>query len=210
MLLSVFVAVGLVVLDRPSLDAQGTDAGSIVGAWSLNRDASDPPREELGPGGQGRGRAGGAGGGRRGGGAGGPGGGFGRGGRGGGFGGRGNPEDMERRVDAMRAILQPAERLTITRTDSMVIVTTGDGTTTRLAPDGSRVKDESTGIERRSRWEGTRLVTEISGAGPGRISETYAVDPATGQLIVTLQLPGRGNAQADAPRTLRRVYEPQH
>jgi hypothetical protein len=212
-LLSLLAAAGLVVFDGSSLDAQPADAGSIVGAWSLNREASDQPRQ--GPGADGRGRDAGAGrgGGRRGGGPGGPGGGFGRGGGRGGFGGRGggaaSPEDLERRVEGMRAILQPADRLTITRTESMVIVTTGDGVTTRLAPDGSKVKDESTGIERRTRWEGTRLVTEISGAGSGRITESYAVDASTGRLIVTLQLPERRNAQADTPQTLRRVYDPQ-
>lgn len=212
-LLALLVAAGLVASDGSSLEAQATDAGSIVGAWALNREASDQPREGLGADGRGRDGGAGRGGGRRGGGPGGPGGGFGRGGGRGGFGGRGGraagPEDRERRVEAMRAILQPADRLTITRTESMVIITTGEGVTTRLAPDGSKVKDESTGIERRTRWEGARLVTEISGAGPGRITESYAVDASTGRLVVTLQLPERRNAQADTPQPLRRVYDPQ-
>lgn len=118
-------------------------------------------------------------------------------------------EALERRIEAMRAIVRPAERLTITRTPSMVIITNEEGSTTRLAPDGSRVKDESTGIERRSRWDGATLVTEITGVQGGRITETYAADPTTGQLIVTLQLPPRRNSDDKTGQTLRRVYEPQ-
>ncbi len=46
-------------------------------------------------------------------------------------------------MDAMRDLLEAPERMTITRTESMVIITTGDGRTTRLATDNSKVKDES-------------------------------------------------------------------
>lgn len=112
---------------------------------------------------------------------------------------------MRRGIEAMRAILEPAERLTIVRTESMVIVTSDHGVTTRLSPDNSRVKDASTGIERRSRWADGRLVTDIRGAGPGRIVETYGYDAELRQLVVELTLErGRGGA---GPRTLRRVYE---
>jgi len=127
---------------------------------------------------------------------------------------------MQRRMDAVRAIVEPADRLTIVRTDSMVIVTTGDGRTTRLAPDNSKIKDGASGVERRSRWEGDRLVTDISGLGRGKATETYAVDPQTHQLVVTFDLQGAGGDAERAgtpdgrggmpgmrvPR--RRVYDP--
>lgn len=90
----------------------------------------------------------------------------------------------------------------------MVIVVTDDGTTTRLVPDQSRIKDESTGIERRTRWDGPRLSTEVTGIGRGRITETHAIDAATGQLVVTLQLPPRPDNDEKTGRTLRRVYDP--
>jgi hypothetical protein len=76
-----------------------------------------------------------------------------------------------------------------------VIVTTGDGRTTRMATDGSKVKDDSTGIERRTRWQGDKLVSEISGAESAKITETYTVDPDSHQLTVTLQTEG-GNRQS--------------
>lgn len=201
--------------------AQPARPQSIVGVWTLNADKTDTdpaPPEGGEPEGRGRGGRGGPGGGPGGpGGQGGPGGGGfgggfggGRGGGGAGRGGRGNPEDMQRRRDALRDIMEAPARMTITRTESMVIITTGDGRTTRLATDGSKVKDESTGFERKTRWDGEKLVSEISGAGRGKIVETYSVAPESNQLVIALQLDGgngRQGGQAGGPR--RRVYDPQ-
>jgi hypothetical protein len=200
----------LCVLVAGHAPAAQTQPQSIVGAWTLNKDKSDtpPPDGANGGGRDGAGQPGGGGGGRRGGGGGGGGGrggfgggfgGGGRGGNGGGGGGRGNPEDMQRRMAAMRDILQAADRLTITRTESMVIVTTGDGRTTRMATDGSKVKDDSTGIERRTHWDGDRLVSEISGAGPGKITETYALDAESHQLVVSQQMDGASRPSQRGP-----------
>ena len=87
----------------------------------------------------------------------------------------------------------------------MVIITTGDGRTTRLSPDGSKIKDQSTGIERRTRWEGDRLIDEISGAGRGKIIETYARDPETHELVVTVQVEGGEGLAGDAGRRAPRL-----
>lgn len=182
---------------------------AIVGAWVLNKDLSDqPPAPPEGGGdrerGRGRGPGGGPGGGGPGGGGFGGGGGRGGGGGFGGGGGRGGPgggrgmdrEEMERRMNAVRDVVMPAERLTITSTDSMVIVTTGDGRTTRLATDNSKIKEIGSGIERKTRWDGEKLVTEISGLGRGKATETYAIDPDTHQLIVTFDM-GQDAARKD-------------
>jgi hypothetical protein len=177
--------------------AQSTPApASIVGAWTLNKDLSDAQGATAQRGDRGdRGGRGGGGGGRRGGGGygggGRRGGGFGGGG-GGGFGGgggagaRGNPDDMRRMRDAMQEIMEAPDRMTITRSESMVIITTGDGRTTRLSTDNKKVKDDSTGIERKSRWDKDQLVSEISNAGPNKITQTFAVNPDSHQLSVTL------------------------
>lgn len=206
----IFAAVAACALIAPQVPVLAQSATApIDGVWYLTRERSDlrPPQDDSAP--QGRGRFGGGAGGGRG--RGGTGGGLGRGGFGGGMGPRGggpgarDPEEMRRRFEAMRGILEPAERLTIVRTESMVIVTSDRGLTTRLAPDGSKVKDASTGIERRTRWESAKLVSEISGAGPGRITETYSLDPESKRLFVDLRMEGgRGGAE---PRTVRRVYE---
>ena len=196
----------------PLLAEQADKAASFDGVWSLNAEASDglgragqdDPDGPPAPG-RGAGRSGGVG---RGGGRGGFGGGAGRGGgRPGGRGGA-DRDQIARRLNAMRDIVRPAARLTISHTASMVIVVTDDGTTTRLVPDNSRVKDESTGVERRTRWQEARLTTELTGIGRGRITETYAIDAATGQLVVTLQLPPRPDSDEKTGRTLRRVYDP--
>jgi len=175
---------------------------SLVGAWTLNHDLSDKPQDRSGGDGREAGQDG-----RRGGGFGG-----GRGRRGGGFGGGGfggrngadgrSPEDVQRMRSALRDEMQAPEHLTITQSGTTVIMTAGDGRTTRLSTDGRKIKDESTNSERKTAWEAGKLVSEIKGLGQGKITETYEVDAERRQLRVTLQI--------EAPQrktTLNRVYD---
>jgi hypothetical protein len=129
-------------------------------------------------------------------------GGFGRGGGRGGPGGA-DPDEMRRRIQAMRDILDAPERLTIAQTDSLVIITTGDGRTTRLSPDGKKIKDESTGFERKTRRDNGHLVSEITG-GQSKIVETYAVDAEHHRLTVTLQI---DNPRMPNGGVVHRVYD---
>jgi hypothetical protein len=195
---------------------------AIAGAWTLNNDLSDQPGRDQ--------RDGGTDGGRRAGGGRGPGGGGGRrggGGFGGGWGGRGggqgagatmNPDDMARmRCDARPD--QPPSHLTIVETDSMIVMTSADGRTTRLAPDGKKVTDDNTGIERKTKWDGEKLVTEVSGLGPmGKATQTIAADPENHQLRIVLQMEGgramggrqgaaSNSATASGARTITHVYD---
>jgi hypothetical protein len=177
-----------------------TDLASIVGAWTLNKDLSQSsPERPQGDDQRGRGGFGG----RRGGG----GGEFGRGRSGGGFsGGRGASSEQRRRTEAVRAIMETPERLTITRTESLVIITAGDGRTTRLSLDGKKIKDDSTGIERKTKWDGSKLVTDITGAGPGKITETYTIDQEHDRLNVTVQTE---NSKGPNGGGVHRVYDRQ-
>jgi hypothetical protein len=173
---------------------------SIVGSWTLNKGASD-----LGAAAEGRegndgedGRRGG-GGRRRGGGLGG--GGF---GRGGGFGNQQAPQNqeaMQKMRDALRDELQAPDHMTIVSSDTTIIITMKDGRTTRLATDGKKVKDDSTGISRTTKWDAGKLASEINGLGRGKITETYSVDADAKQLRVKLDV--------DGPRktTQTRVYD---
>ena len=176
----------------------------LVGAWTLNKDLSDGPaertREGGGTGERGRRGGGGGGGGRRGGFG---GGGFGGGGRGGGAANRPpmDPEEMARMRDAIRDIMTAAPHLTVVQTDSMVIVTSGEGRTTRLSADGKKIKDESTKIERKTHWDGAKLVSEISGLPNGKVVETFAVDPESHQLHITMQREGKDT------RTVTWIYD---
>ena len=146
----VITLIGLWLSAESRAQAPAPDsAGSIVGAWTLNKDLSDRPQDREADREDRQG-------GRRSGGFGRGGGGFGRGGLGrGGGGDRGggapSPEDMAKMRDALRDIMNPPDRLTITQTDHMVIMTTGDGRTTRLSTDGKTIKDESTKIERKTK-----------------------------------------------------------
>jgi hypothetical protein len=164
---------------------------AIVGAWTLNKSASElaQPGDNNGRDGDNAGRRGdgsGFGGGRRR-------GGFG----GGGFGGGGvngqQPQDREaaqRMRDALRQEMQAPDHMTVVLSGTTVIITTPDGHTTRLATDGSKVKDESTGIERKTKWDGAKLVSEVNGLGRGKITETYSVDTDAKQLRIKLDVDG--------------------
>ena len=174
----------------------------LAGAWTLNKDASQlaPPRDDNGEGrdGDNVGRNGGVGGRRRGGGGFG-GGGFGRGG--GGVNGQQQRDAAQRMRDAMRHELQAPDHMTIVSSDTTIIITTPDGHTTRLAPDGKKIKDESTGIERKTKWDAGKLVSEVTGLGRGKITETYSVDAEAKQLHVTLDIDGPRKASQS------RVYD---
>jgi hypothetical protein len=183
---------------------------AIAGAWTRNAELSDKPagRGEQGTdSGRGdSGRRGDGGGRRRGGGGGGFGGGFGRGGGmgRGGDAGRGNPEEMMRMRDALRDITAPSDHLTITQTESMVVVTGADGRTTRLSPDGKKIKDDNTKVERKTRWDGNKLVSEISGLGRGKMTQTFAVDPEAKQLRISVVMEG---GRSGEPRTITQVFD---
>jgi hypothetical protein len=107
---------------------------------------------------------------------------------------------------AMREVMEAPDRLTITRSEAMVIVTGGDGRTTRLMTDGKAVKEDSTKIERKTRWNGDKLVSEISGLGRGKITETYLSDPEQHRLTVTLVIENARSTDGK-PRTMTRIYD---
>jgi hypothetical protein len=201
LLAPVLVIVLAAAIVMPQAQTSPTSAPpSLVGAWTLNRDLSDKPEDRAGgdgrEGGRDGRRGGGFGGGRR------RGGGLGRGGFGGGGTEGRNAEDVQRLRNALRDVMQAPEHLTITQSNTTVIMTAGDGRTTRLSTDGRKIKDESTNVERKTTWEAGKLVSEISGLGPGKITETYSVDAERKQLHVTLQIDG-----PQRKTTVNRVYD---
>jgi hypothetical protein len=194
LLLSILIFVNFWPETESRPHAQTADSRALVGAWTLNKDLSERVADNRAA----EGRDGGDRGARRG----------GRSGSGGGFGRRGSRgagidrEEMARRREALREILNPPDHLTIVQTDNMIVMTGPDGRTTRLSPDGKAVTDESTKISRKTRWDAGRLLSEISGFGSGRITETYSVDPAHQQLRLVVQL-----KDVRRPATSTYVYE---
>ena len=201
-----FVIVMSTAIAAPYAETPATSQPSLVGGWTLNKDLSDVAPGQSGDEGRengqnGRHGGGGGGGHRRGG-----GGGCGGGGFGGGSGGSGttavNQEDAQRMRNAIRDEMEAPGHLIITQSAATVILTAGDGRTTRLSTDGKKIKDESTKVERKTSWDAGKLVSEIEGLGRGKITETYTVDAEKKQLHVSLAI--------DAPQrktTVNRVYD---
>jgi hypothetical protein len=215
-LLAASIVVAAIVAMPPVLRAQATSAKATVsaspslsGGWTLNKDLSDQsaaapstPPDGQGRSGGGGGRGGGFGG-RRG------GGGFGGSGRGGGGasgGGNGsstaNSADAARVREAMRDLMNPPTHWVITQTDTLIIMTDQDGRALRLSPDNKKIKNDDTKTERQTKWDGGKLVSEITGLPVGKITETYSVDQELHQLRLATQI-GDGK-QA---RTLVHVYD---
>ena len=86
-----------------------------------------------------------------------------------------------------------------------IILTEADGRTTRLSTDGKKIKDDNTKIERKTKWDGGKLVSEINGLGPGKMTQTFSVDPEGRQLRVVVVMDAGGRAEA---RTITHVYDP--
>jgi hypothetical protein len=93
--------------------------------------------------------------------------------------------------------------MTIVQTESMIVITARDGRTIRLSPDGKKIKDESTNVERKTRWEEGKLISEISGTA-GKATETYLLNPAQHELLVVLRLESSGSDEN--ARVLHRLY----
>jgi len=193
---------------QTSVQTQTANTASLVGAWTLNKDLTDSQSDSsssTSDQGQQNGYRNGGGGGRRRGGFGGGGFGGGGGGRRGG-GGTGqqtqDPEQAQRMRDALRDLMNPPDHLTIVQTDTMVILTGPDGHTTRLSPDGKKIKDDSTKLERKTKWDAGKLVSEINGLPNGKFTQTFSVDPETHQLKIALQ-----NDNKQRPISASRIYD---
>jgi hypothetical protein len=107
--------------------------------------------------------------------------------------------------EAMRDIANPPDHLVIVDTGSMIVLTGPDGRTLRLSPDGKKIKDENTGIERKTTWVAGKLVSEITGLGPTKIIQNYAVDSERRQLSIVDEFDGGGRGRGQA-RTVTHVY----
>ncbi len=190
-------------------DKPASAVPNLGGRWVFNPELSDDARQKMRearegmPGGGGAGGGYGSGGGMSGRGGGGMGGG-GMGGHGGGMhgGGRGGPGADGR--EALRGVLEGANELTITPTETEVVILEKDGRMRILHPDGKGHKSEGGETEVKARWEGVRLVVETKSERGPRVSETYEVTPDRAKMTLTLRLEG-GSMPAIS---LKRVYEP--
>lgn len=174
-------------------------AGPIAGLWRLNVEQSDNLEDKMREGMGGRMPEGGF-----------PRGGGGRGGprgerRGGGEGGPGGGQrsSMEAFGNAMHPVLQ----ILIKQTDSSMAISDASGQLIAYRVDGKKVTEEQldgSKIETVSRWKDDRFTIERKREGGGEFHETYAIDPVSKKLILTVKFsPFRSGRMIEA----RRIYD---
>lgn len=180
--------------DKPAAAPVAVD---LSGRWTFNRELSDDAREKMR---EGMERGGGPGGGRP------PGGGGGMGGPGGGGrmgpppGGTGGDDDPRQ---AMRAIMEPAEELTIAQTAAEIALEERFGTTRHLHPDGKKYKTDNGASEIKTSWKEGRLIVETKPARGGRVVETWERIPDGSRLIVNVKMEGGFGPGL----SLKRIYD---
>jgi hypothetical protein len=107
----------------------------------------------------------------------------------------------------MQEVMTAPESIAITQKPGQVTFTDADGHLRHYATDGKTEKHQLNAgvVETRTRWNAGELVIETSPTQGVTLVESYTVDPATRQLIVTLQS-GNPGAQGSM-RPVRRVYD---
>jgi hypothetical protein len=193
--------------DRPA--ASGASATpDLTGLWILNEELSEKP-PERGRGGESEGRGGrpprGGGGGM---------GGFGGGGRRGGFpGGEGgnarSREDIERMRAVMEVALRAPGKLTIVRSEAVLVVTDEDGRSVRLTLDGKKNKSTVDGleVETSSKWDDGVLRVERKFKGDMKAVDELSLPTDPRILVMTTKVEGGGTR--GRALTLKRVYDRQ-
>lgn len=204
---------GLAAVQAAAAQApQSISRSGIAGAWALNREKSQIPEPGSTPvdqggardnGGRGRGGFGGRGG------PGGP--------RGGDFGPPGgggpSPEQMQATMNYVRRLMQPSERLIIIVRDASVSMTDADGITVVLdttdKKEQSKAENGLVKLTRKSRWEGSALVSEVDIENGPKITRKYELGLESSELRVTTTMSGGigGRGSSDANRPLLFVYQ---
>ena len=164
---------------------------TILGAWVLNRDESDDPRNRMRDseeqGGYGRRRPGG-----------------GPGGSGAGRVGYGGESESERRK--MHEFLSPPTNMELSMTGAEVDLKDDHDRKRAFMTDGRKLqksKDDNY-MEIAAKWDSNRLVTDEKNPSGGRMSRTFELSPDGRQLYETLNLKlGRNNYET----SIRFVYD---
>jgi hypothetical protein len=175
----------------------------LAGHWIYNVQLSDDAREKMRQGTQG---PGGPGGGRPPMGPGGGGGGAGTGGRAGGGGAMGGPPGTAGADDpreAMGAIMEPAEELTITESGAEVEVDEKFGRLRRLHPDGKKYKTDNGAAEIKASWKDGKLLVETKRTSGASVIESWERAPDGRRLIVSVRLEGGFGPKLE----LKRIYD---
>lgn len=186
------LVLGLLALVPPP--SPTSDAVDLSGRFRLNEAESEDARQKMGQAMEGRRRGGpGMGGPREGRPPGAPGGGRRPGGAEGGVGG----------PDGFATMLHAPKGMTLTHTSAEIAVLEDDGRLRSLHPDGRTYRAEGGSVEVKARWDGARLVVESTSPQRPKLTETWALDPASGKLTIDTSLKSPGRERL----TVRRVYD---
>jgi hypothetical protein len=192
--------------------ASATPQASFAGAWKLNRDESDDPREKLRSAIQDRNQNGNPGGMGRHGGMGG--GGIGMGipgvGTGGGMGRPGNGPGQSSGSDEQHArlfdLIQPPDQIRVAQKEPEIDLTDTDSHTRALFTDGRKLekpKKDALQTQVKARWERQTLITDEKGPNGEKISHSYELSPE-GKFIDTVTLESK---RLNTPIIVRSVYD---
>ena len=174
---------------------------TILGAWKLNRDESDDPRQHTQDSqGSNGGHGGGSGGGPR------VGVGWPGGGGGGGYGGhRGGGESDEQR-QKMHELMTPPRTMSMSMTGAEVDLVDDQSRKRAFMTDGRKLQKskDANYQEIAAKWDGNRLVTDEKDPRGNKMSRTFELSEDGRQLYETLHMTsGRSNT----PTTVRYVYD---
>lgn len=171
---------------------------AILGAWRLNKDESDSPRDSSQQQRGGRGGYGGRGGGGY------PGGGYPGGGGRGGYGNRGGLSEEDRAK--MRELFTPARAISFVMSGAEVDMTDDLDRKRAFMTDGRKLQKskDSSYAEIAAHWEGTRLVTDEKDPRGNKLSRSYELSPGGLQLFETIRLEG---GRSGGGQVIRYVYD---
>jgi hypothetical protein len=173
---------------------------TILGAWKLNRDESDDPRQQTQDSqGSNGGRSGGYGGPRIGVGLPGGGGGLGNGGR------RGSGDSGDQR-QKMHELTTPPSTMSMSMTGAEVDLLDDQSRKRAFMTDGRKLEKskDANYQEIAAKWDGNRLVTEEKDPHGNKMSRTFELSEDGRQLYETLHMTG---GRSNTPVTYRFVYD---
>lgn len=151
----------------------------LTGKWRLNRDLSDEAQKKLDEI---------------------MGGGGGRGGHGAGHGGGVGSDGHAGKDEVLKLIVNAPSQFVLTQDEHKVVLTEPAGRVRTLPTDNRKVQ-QIDGQDVRTKWENSRLVSEIT-VGNAKVTETYERSATTPQLIVTVAVAMQGQQIS-----VRRVYD---
>lgn len=115
--------------------------------------------------------------------------------------------ESEEDREAMRALLQPAEKLTFTQSDGVIHQTDDAYRESTFYMDGRKVKKskDPNHQEFSGKWDEYRFVSEMKGPRSAKVERTYEVLEGNQQLRETIQFQTSGRNSREV--YLRYVYD---